>query len=220
MRRLPRFLIVALIVAAALAPMAASADHNAFFFSPAFNSSTAYGDPVTLTARLLEPDHDCPDNACPESNRQVDFYVDGEFVGTDVTNSGGYAHLLITAAQKWHVGSHQIRAVYERAIPPATITSTLTITKETTDLTAQAGYLQARLLDNDNVAVTGQPVTFWLITPAGEIEACTAYTDLDGNARCVPATGAGTTPADTVMYRAAFAGTGDYIGAEDTAALL
>jgi hypothetical protein len=221
MRRMIRFVATGLVAMVALAPMVASADHD-HYFAPGINAATAYGDPVTLSARLLETDSDdhCPPNICPAVGKQVDFYVDNEYVGTDVTNSGGFAYLLLTAAQKWHAGTYTIRAQYDRASPPATVSSVLTINRETTALTARDGYLEARLLDNDNVVVTGQPVTFKLISPAGEHEACTAFTDLDGVARCVPVTGAGVTPVDALMYKAVFGGTGDYIGAEDTAPIV
>jgi hypothetical protein len=222
MRRLSRFVATGLVAMIALAPMVARADHDHFFQKPGFDSATDYGDPVTLSARLLEVDHDdnCPPNPCPSTGKQVDFYVDNEYVGTDITNSGGYAYLLITSAQKWHVGSYTIRAQYDRATPPATVTSTLTISKEATLMTARDGYLEARLLDNDNVVVTGQSVTFWLVSPAGEHELCTAFTDLDGVARCIPVTGAGMTPINAPKYRAVFNGTGDYVESSDDATLL
>lgn len=222
MRRLSRFVATGLVLAVTLAPVVARADHDHYFQTPGFDSSTAYGDPVTLSARLLEVDNEdnCPPNPCPAREKQVDFYVDGEYVGTDRTNSGGYAYLLITAAQKWHVGQHSIRAQYDRTGAPATVTSTLTIIKEVTVMSARDGYLEARLLDDDNVPVTGQAVTFYTISPLPEHEVCTAFTDFDGNARCIPVTGAGVTPLDSAMYRADFTGTGDYEGSTDTAALL
>lgn len=218
MRRLARFVATGLVALVALAPIAARADHEHYFQTPGFNSSTAYGDPVTLSARLLETDDDdhCPPNPCPARGSQVDFYVDGEYAGTDVTNSGGYAYLLITSAQKWHVGSHTVRAQYDRTGAPATVTSTLTIVKETTILSAREGYYEARLLDDDNVPVTGQAVTFSL----GGLETCTAFTDFDGNARCIPMTGAGLSPLNAVQYEARFVGTGDYLESTATANLL
>lgn len=221
MRRAARFVAIGLVLLVGLAPMVASADHDIHFQTPGFNAAAAYGDPVTLSARLLDGDDDCHNGPpCPESGKQVDFYVDGEYVGTDISNSGGYAYLLITAMQKWHVGAHEIRAQYDRASPPATVTSTLTISKEITAITARDGYLEARLLDNDNVPVTGQAVTFWLVHPLSETELCTAFTDFDGIARCIPVTGAGVTPIDSIEYRAAFTGTGDYYGTSDNAKLL
>lgn len=214
-------ILVAGALLAALAPTAA-ADHD--YFLVGFDASTSYGDSVTLKAQLLEPDSDCPRHGCPVSGRQVDFYVDGDFVGTDVTNSGGFAYLLIEAAPAWHVGEHEIRAQYDHRASPAsaaTVVTVLTIVEETTVLAAHDGYLEARLTDDDREALVGFAVTFWKDSPLGEHEICTAFTDGTGTARCVDATGAGVTPLDhaATEYRATFAGTSDYVAAGDAAVL-
>lgn len=217
-----RLVIAALLVLAGLAPTA-SADHSTFIV--AFDSSTAYGDLVTLKAQLLEPEDDCFGRACPVVGRQVDFYVDGAYVGTDVTNSGGFAYLLIESAQAWHPGTHEIRAQYDRFVVPsrpAVALAKLTIAPEATLLAAHDGYLEAQLTDDDNVPLVGFAVRFSKPTAAGDHEICTAFTDATGTARCVAATGAGVTPLDHAAseYRATFAGTGDYVRAVDAAVLV
>jgi hypothetical protein len=143
-----------LLTAAFVAPTAA-ADHDLYLI--ASNATTAYGDSVTLSAQLWNPNgFTCP---CPVSGRQVDFYVDGAYVGTDVTNSGGFAYLLV-ASPTWHVGTHVIRAQYddfESPATPATATAILTIVQETTVLEARDGYLGARLTDEEGNPWPGWP---------------------------------------------------------------
>lgn len=81
---------------------------------------------------------------------QVDFYFDGAYVGTDITNSAGYACLRIADSSAWHVGAHAIRAQFERyPRGAATDLAVLTVGAETTELVAREGYLEARVTDDD-----------------------------------------------------------------------
>ncbi len=214
-------LCAAVVVAALAAAVPARADHG--FVITASDATTAYGDTVTLNARLVDPDSGCFTSFCPASNRQVDFYVDGAFVGTDLTNSGGYAHLLIVADPTWHVGSHVITARYERESPAATDDAVLKIVSETTGVDARDGYLEAQLLDNDGAALVGFAIRFHVTGPdAEEHDLCTAFTDATGSARCTPVSGVGVTPFDAAetTYTATFDGTGDFTASEGTATLL
>lgn len=213
--------LVGMAFVTAILPGTANADHNNFLIG--FASAGSYGDVITFKAQLVEPDPDCGGTTCPISNRQVDFFVDGQFIGTDVTNSGGYA-ILNAASQDWHVGNHRIDVRYDRSSggAPATVISQLTIVPEGSLLAARSGYLEARLTDNDNTPMSGFAVRFHVTTPNGEQELCTAFTDAAGNARCTPATGAGLSPLDAAetTYHATFDGTSDYSGSSDDATLV
>lgn len=205
-------LVLATILCATMAGVPARADHD--FVIQGFDATTNYGDDVTLVARLLDTDEDPDDCAggppCPESGKQVDFYVNGAYVGTDITNAGGFAYLLLVAEQIWHVGTHEIRVQYDRdslPINPATDTAVLTINKEPTIMTAREGYLEARLTTDDNEPVIGQLVRFEF----NNNEFCLSFTDFDGVGRCLPVTGVGVSRADIVQYTAEFDGTSDYV---------
>lgn len=216
-------LLLGIVACALFASVPARADHE--FVIQAFDASTNYGDVVTLSARLLDTDdNDCAGGPpCPESGDQVDFYVDGDYVGTDITNAGGFAYLLISVAQEWHTGAHEFRAQYDRhSLPanPATDTAVLTINREVMAMAAREGYFEAQLLTDDNEPVSGLPVRFHFNGPNGENDFCLAYTDFDGNASCVPVTGAGISPLDVVEYWATFDGNGDYVEASDSSTLL
>lgn len=213
-------LIVAGVLTTALvAAPPAAADHTVAIV--AFDAATSYGDAVTLAARLVDPSDFCPSAPCPVIGRQVDFYVDGAYVGTDVTNSGGYAYLLLTAAPSWHAGAHDVRVQYDRASGgAATDAATLTISPEATVLAVRDGYLEARLTDDDGAALAGFAVAFYATSPLGTHDLCTAFTDGTGLARCSGQVGAGATPLDALTYGATFAGTRDYVGSGGRANLL
>lgn len=213
-----------LIMASIVVPLPAAADHNTFVV--ASDAATNYGDAVTLKGQLLDrEDFGCTPNPCPVSGRQVDFYVDGAFVGTDVTNSGGYAYLLLTAAPNWHAGTHEVRVQYDRRntpTAPAVDLATLTISPEVTIVDAQTGYLRATVNDDDNTPLEGQSVRFTVTDPNGEVRnLCTAVSDADGNAQCTQAlVGAGIAPLGLIQYEARFDGTGDYVADLDAAFLV
>lgn len=207
----------ALLLALAIAP-GARADHS--YFLEASPATTRYGDDVTLTARLRDGNAACVGGPCGVPGVEVDFYVDGAYVGTDVTNSGGYAYLLLTSQASWHAGSHAVRVQFDRfSFPdPAVATTTLTVLSEVTVLAARDGYLEARLTDDDAAALEGFAIRF---DKDGQ-ELCTAFTDSAGAARCLPWTGAGATPLDAAAggYTATFAGTGDFVASSDGAVLV
>lgn len=215
--------ILAIALALATLPTIplAAADHTSFLTGA--DVATQYADPVTFSARLAEPNSDCPLGSCPLTSRQVDFYVDGAYVGTDVTNSGGFAYLRIDDTSAWHVGLHSVRAQYDRSAGgAATITTKLTVSQETTVLVAREGYFQARLTDDDANPLAGADVRFSYVSPAGEQNVCHAYTDADGVASCVPLTGAGlnVVNAAEASYKATFDGTSDFVASTDNGALI
>lgn len=213
-------LAAALVLTLAGIPAPAAADHNRFLV--AFDAAAAYGDTANLRAQLLDPSDFCPVNPCPVAGAQVDFFVDGAYQGTDVTNSGGFA-LLNVASPAWHPGDHVILARYDRFSNPgnpATDTAVLAIAQEATLLAARDGYLEARLTDDEGSPLAGLPVRFYATSPAGDHDLCTAFTDPGGDARCTAATGAGVSPLDVAAYTASFDGTADYVAASDGANLL
>lgn len=206
-------LALAAVLALAAAAPTAVASHDSEIVAD--DAEATFGDTVTLTATLFEDDgSDCP---CPHDDKQVDFYVDGEYVGTDLTDEAGNADLRIDLPRNWHPGNHTILAEWDGEDDhrvPVNDTATLTITKEATELTAHDGYLEAHLTDDEDQPLAGQPVTF-TSTVTGE-EICTAYTDGDGLATCTPTTGAGIQNG-LVDYTATFAGDADFEGASDSA---
>lgn len=203
-----------LVTAAIVAPTAAADDWD--FYLVADDATTAYGDSAVLRAQLWDPDgFNCP---CPEPGRQVDFYVDGVYVGTDVTNSGGFAYLVV-GSPDWHVGTHVITAKYDDYVSPGTPSqddAVLTIVQETTVLEARDGYLEARLTDNEGNALEGFPIRFSATSPLGIHDLCIAFTGSDGVARCSGQVGAGITPADGVAYNADYDGSLDHAASADT----
>lgn len=216
-----RYALPILIVLAVLPLPLAAADHGTFIV--AGDSATDFGDAVTFAARLLEPDSDCAFNVCPVVGRQVDFYIDGAYLGTDVTNSGGYAYLRVEDSSAWHVGIHEIRAQYDRYHGGAAVDlGVLTVTEETTVLVAREGYFEARLTDDDATPLAGELVRFSYVSAAGEQDVCDAYTDLDGVASCASENGAGVTPLDLAQtsYKATFDGTSDLLASTDDGALV
>lgn len=206
-------ILAATLVLAAAAPTA-TASHDAEMVAD--DQEAAFGDAVTLTATLFEEDDECP---CPADDKQVDFYVDGEYVGTDLTDEAGNADLRIEMPRDWHPGNHTILAEWDGDDDhrvPANDTATLTITKETTELTAHDGYLEAQLTDDEDEPLAGQPVTFTTTVAGQTQEICTAYSDGTGLATCTLATGAGIQHA-VVSYEATFAGDADHVSASDSA---
>lgn len=196
----------------------AAADHGPLLLGA--DVATNYGDAVTFRARLVEPWWGCPNGLCSLPGRSVDFYVDGAYAGSDVTNSGGYAYLLIADTSAWHAGAHEVRAQYDRFDGGATTAlSALTVSPEPTRLLAREGYAQSRLTTDDAAPLAGALVRFSLVTPAGEREVCHAYTDADGVASCVPVAGVGVSPTGAASYKATFDGTGDYAASTDGGAL-
>lgn len=215
--------LAAVLLATAFVPGPAGADHTTFLL--AADAATNYGDAVTLVGQLLDTNDFCPGGPpCPVGGRQVDFYVDDAYVGTDVTNAGGFAYLLLTAAPSWHAGDHSIRVQYDRSNSPgvpAVATSVLTIRPEVTVVDAQAGYLRATIADDDGAALGGKSVRFTVTDPQGGVhDICTAVSDATGNAQCTGIVGAGLNPAGLLQYEARFDGTGDYVGDTDAAYLI
>ncbi|MCA1812571.1 MAG: hypothetical protein LC624_01310, partial [Halobacteriales archaeon] len=203
-------------------PGLASADHETFLVGS--DSATQYGDAAHLRAQLWTLCGFNDQSTCPVNGAQVDFYVDGAYVGTDISDAGGYADLL-ASSQDWHVGTHVVTAQYDRFTTPstpATVDSTLTVVQEATATTASRGYLQAQLLDDENAALVGFPVRFYVTDPLGNThDICTAYTDATGTARCLPVTGAGLSQAnlDATRYTASFDGSGDFVASDGSANL-
>lgn len=222
MRRRLQVLAICAMLVVAVAPLAA-AEHTEHDIE-AFDASGDFGDEATLTARLVHTeaggfsDEDCP---CPEEGEQVDFLVDGEFVGTDRTDENGEADLIVDLDRDWHPGDHTITARYDTEDGhEVTDTAILTISEETTELEAHDGYLEAQLTDDEDDALVGEPVNFTVLLPGGqEQHVCTAFTDGTGTASCLPFTGAGIQN-DAVAYRADYAGDEDFRSASDTASWL
>ncbi|GAC1408837.1 MAG: hypothetical protein NVSMB57_00750 [Actinomycetota bacterium] len=214
------------VMAAAFLPTAAHAAPN--FKLTTSNVTTHYGDPVTLDATLLEQSFDCGYPApgyCPVQHAQIDFSVDGKYVGSAFTDLGGIARLLIVPSQDTHVGAHSVRASWDLPTNPGSAviaTATLTVTKDPTTVTAHKGYFEAQLLDDENTPLSGQAVRFHVTTPNGEQNVCTAFTDASGTARCVPVTGAGLSHLDLeqTTYTATFDGTHDYVASSGSATLV
>lgn len=206
---------LALVLVLAGAAPTAVASHDREMVAD--DAAAEFGDTVTLTATLFEEDgSDCP---CPEGDKQVDFYVDGEYVGTDLTDEAGNADLLVDLPRDWHPGNYTILAEWDGDDDhrvPVNDTATLTITREATELRAHHGYLEAQLTDDEDASLAGQPVTFTTTVAGQTVEICTAYTDGSGLATCTPLTGIGVQNA-VVNYTATFAGDEDFVSASDEA---
>ncbi|MHB8513098.1 MAG: hypothetical protein ACYDCC_13075 [Actinomycetota bacterium] len=225
-KRFHRSMLVVAIIGACFVPIASHAAESDCCTLTASDATTTFNDPVTLQAVFLEVNPtDCP-SGCPISRSQIDFSIDGAYVGSAVTDQGGIARLIVTPAQDMHVGRHSITASHDFDSFPAdvlTSSATLTISKDATTLTAHKGYFEAQLLDDENAPLSGAAVHFHVTGPdRAEHDICNAFTDAAGNARCIPVTGAGLTIADVTQthYTATFDGTGDYVGSSGGADLI
>lgn len=201
----------------------AFADSDAYIVLP--NAQTKYRDSVTFVARLLDPTGaGCNAVPCPEPGGEIHFYVDGSYMGSSVTDLGGYAYLRLDALPEWHVGNHVLQAVYHRYVenvPPALATATLTIKAEVTKLTARDRYLEAELRDDEGNALVGYEVIFSVTIPEhGDEPICSAITDHTGTARCSSPSGFGVGRANSGEYNVDFFGTADYVPSRDQGNLL
>lgn len=223
MRRPLLAIAIATVLVIATAPAPATADHEETEIV-AFDATGDYGDDVALQAQLFEThpfDDECP---CPEEGEQVDFLIDGEYVGTDITDEGGYADLKIDLDRDWDAGEHTITARFDHEHDDVAVsetdTATLTILEETTELDAHDGYLEAHLTDDEDDPLVDAPVNFTAILPTGdEVHVCTAFTDGDGFASCPPITGVGISN-DLVTYRADYIDDDNHLPSNDTASWL
>jgi len=71
------------------------------------NVAERRGMPVTLSATLTRAD-----NSAPIANAVIDFYVDGNYVGSALTNSSGVAQLNYTIPNAFSPGNHTINAEF------------------------------------------------------------------------------------------------------------
>jgi len=184
------------------------------------NVSGVIGQTVNLTATLKNADDDTP-----LEGKTITFLVDGNVVGTAVTNASGVATLPIVIPEGFGAGDHEIKAkfAFDGTYRPSEGTATGTVSKADTttvadDKTAKIGAtvaLTATLTRNhDSAPIVGRTIDF-SIDGTGVGSGVTNASGVASFDYVVPE-GAGV---GTRTITAAFAGDGDYNPSTDDATL-
>ncbi len=178
------------------------------------------GQTVNLTATLVDND-----TSLGIPDKTITFQVDGNTVGTAVTDANGVAVLPVVIPEGIGAGDHEIRGIFafDGVHRPSEDTATATVSKADTtivadDKTAKIGTtvaLTATLTRNhDSAPIVGRTVTF----KVDGTEVGTGVTNASGVASVdyVVPEGAGV---GTRTITAEFAGDGDYNASTDDAVL-